>query len=1298
MFVAVLVVLLFPSVSRAGTWLPFGPKTYTRGTGAPVTVTDTFTLLNPATTYTLKVFNGGLQNDPTDLELVANSIVSLNGVQIVGPANFNQSVMELDVPITPGISNTLSVQVRGKPGGVLAIEIVGVDNDPPTITASVSPSPNAAGWNNSPVTVTFTCSDKTSGVASCPAPVAVSTEGANQIISGTATDLAGNTATASVTINLDMTPPTITGTINPPPDSGGYNSGPVTVNFTCGDALSGIASCSSPVSVTTEGTTPVPGAATDVAGNTATITITVNISFNYFKIRSWQVGPNGNTAKPNGMCLDYGTSPSGNGAAVFLNDCDKANPIRVLDIGPTPATARTGSGGTPLTHEVLLFAGNQVIGAHNPQAISLGGPPPPPTPGTEYQLELQYPWYSARGGALFSPAEQIWRLDGDSIILEGFHVELLPGAILPVPIVVPGPCISTDTSVCPAPPPQLVVQVQNALGANGSPLVASVRNLADNEFWDFIPAPGSRPYPTNGFVPATTPDALWNALCPSPLVKQGIYPPLISDPGQPDDGTPLYACSTPPTPSQAWGTVIQISSPFDCNGVPGPLPGQTQDIGGCIDLSGYPPLILPAGVTLRGNRRGTNLAAQLYFSFLEWHNLSFSALNPGRIGGCNEDTCMLEVHGDYVRVTGLHLRGETRTTDKSGVFKTIGIQVDYPGASANPPAPVFNLATMTEFIATLDHNDGSDWGESPVEGQVVFDYGIPDSSGNKNNHCDYPHFKDSSGIGWYVCDAFNQQVPYSGTNATTGVTIANDPGTLANILITRNFLHHNLRDAAGYGASVRGRALIEKNTFLWNHHHISADAEPHNEYRASHNLVMAGGYGLYSALDLFVGRQQDFDMHGTDNATTYVGGAAGSVEIDGNTFLSANTSLAGISISNGHDFVLRGYSVGNSSGINFTQYYGNVSLRNENDAVHFIPCTSIIGCIRDYHSSDQYDSNGLSSFPITISNSQFADSKPAYSDPTVQLGVGDFDGDGDDDLFMATGASWYYSPGGQREWRYLNSAPDTIDQLLLGDFDGDGRTDVVGMRNGKLFVSWGGISAFEPLNGGVPANCTMADMAVGDFDGDGIADIFCADYRNKTWWVLFGGNSNNTFVQVGSSSFPRQALGFGDFNHDGTTDVFGVTSYNGTNYWQVSYSPKGMRGTPFSGWTPLQPTLTNPTTGNPVAGANEVVIADFNGDGTADVGIWCGNGGILGTGIGAYGGWQISLGGTQGWSSCTHFSSSLTLANGAVGRFSGGPGADILLWNFYNKQSNENFAANLWDLPGGTGTPYQISAQDVDMH
>src|SRR5215813_9631298 len=142
------------SLAQTGTFTAFGPQDYTRGTGAPVTVTNTFSVLNPNTQYTLKAFNGGLHDDQT--ELVSSTVVTLNGVQVLGPNNFNQQVDEVDVPVTLQSSNTLSVQVRGQPSGVLTIEIVGTDNDPPTITAAVSPAPNAAGWNNTNPTVTFT--------------------------------------------------------------------------------------------------------------------------------------------------------------------------------------------------------------------------------------------------------------------------------------------------------------------------------------------------------------------------------------------------------------------------------------------------------------------------------------------------------------------------------------------------------------------------------------------------------------------------------------------------------------------------------------------------------------------------------------------------------------------------------------------------------------------------------------------------------------------------------------------------------------------------------------------------------------------------------------------------------------------------------------------------------------------------------------------------------------------------------------------------------------------------------------
>jgi len=178
------------TLAQGGSFTPFGPQDYTRGTGAPVTVTNSFSVLNPNTQYTLKAFNGGLHDDQT--ELVSSTVVTLNGVQVLGPSNFNQEVNEVDVPVTLQSSNTLSVQVRGQPGGVLTIEIVGIDNDPPTITAAVTPAPNAAGWNNSDATVTFTCNDATAGIAICPPPQIVIAEGANQIITGTAKDLAGN--------------------------------------------------------------------------------------------------------------------------------------------------------------------------------------------------------------------------------------------------------------------------------------------------------------------------------------------------------------------------------------------------------------------------------------------------------------------------------------------------------------------------------------------------------------------------------------------------------------------------------------------------------------------------------------------------------------------------------------------------------------------------------------------------------------------------------------------------------------------------------------------------------------------------------------------------------------------------------------------------------------------------------------------------------------------------------------------------------------------------------------------------
>ena len=158
----------------------------------------------------------------------------------------------------------------------LQLTFTGVtDTTAPVITASAKTADSntytSGAWTNQNVTVQFTCSDADSGVALCQAASTVSTEGANQSVSGTATDNAGNTASATFSgIDIDKTAPTVT-------FSGNAVTYTVdqTVNITCAaaDALSGVASTtckpvSGPAYSFVLGSNSFSASATDKAGNT----------------------------------------------------------------------------------------------------------------------------------------------------------------------------------------------------------------------------------------------------------------------------------------------------------------------------------------------------------------------------------------------------------------------------------------------------------------------------------------------------------------------------------------------------------------------------------------------------------------------------------------------------------------------------------------------------------------------------------------------------------------------------------------------------------------------------------------------------------------------------------------------------------------------------------------------------------------------------------------------------------------------------------------------------------------------
>lgn len=203
--------------------------------------------------------------------------------------------------VVSGASAVINLTTQGSfPISYHAVDLVGnaesahsltvqIDAAAPTISPSVAPAANGAGWNNSNVTVSFTCADSLSGVASCTAPITVSAEGANQTAKGTAIDLAGNSATTMRAINLDKTAPLLT---MPALASSYPLNASLPLNFSASDSLSGLASMTatlngnpvtngSTISLGQPGTNTFTLTATDVAGNTATQTATFSVLYNF---------------------------------------------------------------------------------------------------------------------------------------------------------------------------------------------------------------------------------------------------------------------------------------------------------------------------------------------------------------------------------------------------------------------------------------------------------------------------------------------------------------------------------------------------------------------------------------------------------------------------------------------------------------------------------------------------------------------------------------------------------------------------------------------------------------------------------------------------------------------------------------------------------------------------------------------------------------------------------------------------------------------------------------------------------
>jgi len=390
------------------------------------------------------------------------------------------------------------------------------------------------------------------------------------------------------------------------------------------------------------------------------------------------------------------------------------------------------------------------------------------------------------------------------------------------------------------------------------------------------------------------------------------------------------------------------------------------------------------------------------------------------------------------------------------------------------------------------------------------------------------------------------------------------------IRIRANYIHHNQQNGTdGYGvAVVKGAyALIEKNVFDYNRHAIATDGSTGSGYLAYRNLVLEhGGFHENAGITIYT---HQFDIHGTIDCDVFpliegnhnCGPAGEYTEIHFNSFFYTRDNA----------FKLRGTpSVGVSV---VSNVFAHLSLSGYHPALGgYVEHITTSGNRLDINENGNY-------------------------------GHCDFDRDGLDDEFLATGQTWWFRSGG-RHWVYLNTSQARLSDISLGDVNGDGRCDVI--ANGV--VSSGGTGRATTRIADLVWKATTGSLAIWKMSGGtveaqtapgtipttsqlvGLADLRGDGQQNLVWrdesglvsvWRLEGG------VKVAESR--AQAAGYtlqgsGDFDADGGDDLLWRDAADQLVIW-------------FNGRRPMR--LAAP------ADLDWVVrgVGDFDGDGRADI-LW----------------------------------------------------------------------------------------------
>ena len=399
-------------------------------------------------------------------------------------------------------------------------------------------------------------------------------------------------------------------------------------------------------------------------------------------------------------------------------------------------------------------------------------------------------------------------------------------------------------------------------------------------------------------------------------------------------------------------------------------------------------------------------------------------------------------------------------------------------------------------------------------------------------------------------------------------------GSFGNNRIHHCYFYNNKQKGLGYGVMVDwGYASIYANIFAANRHDIAGSGKVGSGYEASCNTVKTGG------------TSHNFDMH-AEGASDGTPNAGRFIYIHHNDFLDVGASR--YQSGNGHNIYMRGrpdvqcrvennrFAHNGPSGAikqaNAHGGYGNMLVWN-----NIYDQDDYLGWYVKLRWLKTQASNFVN---LPSSNDWLMTNPPIGSNYSYNYTFGDYDGDGNTDVYKLENGTLYRIPldastyGLSTQWQPILSTGYPMSSLRFGFYNNDHKTDIIRQGGNTIYVSWGCNSNWSGLlNTGYP----LSSLHSGDFDGNGVTDLFLA--TGSLWRVSY--NSNSSWQTINNSGQLSHQLKLGWFNGNNRSDVFFA---NGTNF-KLSYEG-------ISSWVTIAASGYY---------TQDLIVADFNGDNISDI-------------------------------------------------------------------------------------------------